>query len=105
MAALVAARRSSRTLILAPIPTAENNLFLVRRLVQRTDMRNPDPGPSRFTSLAWAAVLACEEVFEFLLGAEHDEEELSRVSHRSSKCGLRSAAAAGPYRGSSYAID
>ncbi|CEL59673.1 Protein phosphatase 1 regulatory subunit 12C OS=Homo sapiens GN=PPP1R12C PE=1 SV=1 [Rhizoctonia solani AG-1 IB] len=41
-------------------------------------MRNPDPGPSRFTSLAWAAVLACEEVFEFLLEANHDEEELSR---------------------------
>ncbi|KAF8681374.1 ankyrin repeats [Rhizoctonia solani] len=41
-------------------------------------MRNPDPGPSRFTSLAWAAVLACEEVFEFLLEADHDEEELSR---------------------------
>ncbi|CUA70079.1 Protein phosphatase 1 regulatory subunit 12B [Rhizoctonia solani] len=56
----------------------ENNLFLVRRLVQRTDMRNPDPGPSRFTSLAWAAVLACEEVFEFLLESGHDEEELSR---------------------------
>ncbi|KAJ1308778.1 hypothetical protein OPQ81_004468 [Rhizoctonia solani] len=56
----------------------ENNLFLVRRLVQRTDMRNPDPGPSRFTSLAWAAVLACEEVFEFLLEHDHDEEELSR---------------------------
>ncbi|CAE6424375.1 unnamed protein product [Rhizoctonia solani] len=56
----------------------ENNLFLVRRLIQRTDMRNPDPGPSRFTSLAWAAVLACEEVFEFLLEAGHDEEELSR---------------------------
>ncbi|CAE6464546.1 unnamed protein product [Rhizoctonia solani] len=56
----------------------ENNLFLVRRLVQRTDMRNPDPGPSRFTSLAWAAVLACEEVFEFLLESDHDEEELSR---------------------------
>jgi hypothetical protein len=53
----------------------------VKRLIQRTDMRNPDPGPSRFTSLAWAAVLACEEVFEFLLEANHDEEELSRVSN------------------------
>lgn len=60
--------------------TTENNLFLVRRLIQRTDMRNPDPAPSRFTSLAWAAVLACEEVFEFLLENDHDEEELSRVS-------------------------
>lgn len=57
----------------------ENNLFLVKRLVQRTEMRNPDPAPRRFTSLAWAAVLGHEETFEFLLTAGHDDEELSRV--------------------------
>lgn len=57
----------------------ENNLFLVKRLVQRTDMRNPDPAPRRFTSLAWAAVLGHEETFEFLLSAGHDDEELSKV--------------------------
>ncbi|EGO02202.1 hypothetical protein SERLA73DRAFT_86465 [Serpula lacrymans var. lacrymans S7.3] len=58
----------------------ENNLFLVKRLIQRTDMRNPDPAPRRFTSLAWAAVLGHEETFEFLLTAGHDDEELSRDS-------------------------
>ncbi|KAG2154915.1 ankyrin repeat-containing domain protein [Suillus bovinus] len=58
----------------------ENNLFLVKRLIQRTDMRNPDPGPKRYTSLAWAAVLGHEETFEFLLTAGHDDEELSRES-------------------------
>ncbi|KAF4602092.1 hypothetical protein EYR40_005294 [Pleurotus pulmonarius] len=58
----------------------ENNLFLVRRLIQRTDMRNPDPSPRRYTSLAWAAVLGHEETFEFLLGEGHDDEELSRDS-------------------------
>lgn len=60
-------------------PSIENNLFLVRRLIQRTDMRNPDPSPRRYTSLAWAAVLGHEETFEFLLGEGHDDEELSRV--------------------------
>ncbi|OJA13822.1 hypothetical protein AZE42_00502 [Rhizopogon vesiculosus] len=58
----------------------ENNLFLVKRLIQRTDMRNPDPGPKRYTSLAWAAVLGHEETFEFLLTAGHDDEELSKDS-------------------------
>ncbi|KAF8076525.1 ankyrin repeat-containing domain protein [Lyophyllum atratum] len=58
----------------------ENNLFLVRRLVQRTEMRNPDSSPRRYTSLAWAAVLGHEETFEFLLTAGHDDEELSRDS-------------------------
>ncbi|KAG6336693.1 hypothetical protein ID866_2400 [Astraeus odoratus] len=58
----------------------ENNLFLVKRLIQRTDMRNPDPAPKRYTSLAWAAVLGHEEIFEFLLTAGHEEEELSRDS-------------------------
>ncbi|KAF8897660.1 ankyrin repeat-containing domain protein [Infundibulicybe gibba] len=58
----------------------ENNLFLVRRLIQRTDMRNPDPAPRRYTSLAWAAVLGHEETFEFLLSAGHDDDELSRDS-------------------------
>ncbi|KAH7887636.1 ankyrin repeat-containing domain protein [Phlebopus sp. FC_14] len=58
----------------------ENNLFLVKRLIQRTDMRNPDPAPKRYTSLAWAAVLGHEETFEFLLTAGHDDEELSKDS-------------------------
>ncbi|KZP32938.1 ankyrin [Athelia psychrophila] len=58
----------------------ENNLFLVKRLIQRTDLRNPDPGPRRLTSLAWAAELGHEETFEFLLTEKHDDEELSRDS-------------------------
>jgi len=57
----------------------ENNLFLVKRLAQRTDLRNIDPSPRRYTSLAWAAVLGHEETFEFLLTAGHDDEELSKV--------------------------
>lgn len=57
----------------------ENNLFLVKRLIQRIDMRNPDPGPRRYTSLAWAAVLGHEETFYYLLNEGHDDEELSRV--------------------------
>ena len=57
----------------------ENNLFLVKRLIERVDMRNPDPSTRRYTSLAWAAVLGHEETFEFLLYAGHDDEELSRV--------------------------
>ncbi|KAF8607957.1 ankyrin [Ceratobasidium sp. AG-I] len=76
----------------------ENNLFLVRRLIQRTDMRNPDPGPSRFTSLAWAAVLGCEEVFEFLLSAEHDEEELSRDAENNTILILLAGAPTPPVR-------
>ncbi|KAI6034372.1 ankyrin repeat-containing domain protein [Pisolithus microcarpus] len=47
----------------------ENNLFLVKRLIQRTDMRNPDSTLKRYTSLT---------IFEFLLTAGHDDEELSR---------------------------
>ncbi|KAG6833886.1 hypothetical protein H0H87_007897 [Tephrocybe sp. NHM501043] len=58
----------------------ENNLFLVKRLIQRTDMRNIDSSPRRYTSLAWAAVLGHEETFEFLLTAGHDDTELSRDS-------------------------
>ncbi|KAF7301800.1 ANK-REP-REGION domain-containing protein [Mycena indigotica] len=58
----------------------ENNLFIVKRLIQRTDMRNPDPGPRRYTSLAWSAVLANEETFEFLMNAGHDDAELSKDS-------------------------
>lgn len=61
------------------VTAIENNLFLVKRLIQRTDMRNPDTAPRRYTSLAWAAVLGHEETFEFLLTAGHDDEELSRV--------------------------
>lgn len=58
---------------------AENNLFLVKRLIQRTDMRNSDPASRRYTSLAWAAVLGHEETFEFLLSEGHDDYEYSRV--------------------------
>ncbi|KAJ7638970.1 ankyrin repeat-containing domain protein [Roridomyces roridus] len=58
----------------------ENNLFMVRRLIQRTDLRNPDPAPRRYTSLAWAAVLGHEETFEFLMSEGHDDAELSRDS-------------------------
>ncbi|CAE7228706.1 unnamed protein product [Rhizoctonia solani] len=76
----------------------QNNLFLVRRLVQRTDIRNPDPGPSRFTSLAWAAVLACEEVFEFLLESGHDEEELSRDAENNTVLILLAGAPTPPAR-------
>ncbi|KAJ8457147.1 hypothetical protein ONZ51_g11705 [Trametes cubensis] len=45
------------------VPTIhlENNLFLVKRLIKRTDIRNPDPYNKRYTSLAWAAVLGHEE--------------------------------------------
>ncbi|KAG7096810.1 hypothetical protein E1B28_004218 [Marasmius oreades] len=58
----------------------ENNLFLVKRLVQRTDQRNPDPTNRRYTSLCWAAVLGHEETFEFLLQNGHDHDECSRDS-------------------------
>ncbi|PSS35449.1 hypothetical protein PHLCEN_2v1604 [Hermanssonia centrifuga] len=56
----------------------ENNLFLVKRLIKRTDMRNPDPMDNRYTSLAWAAELGHEETFEFLLSAGHDDHEVSK---------------------------
>ncbi|KAI0750775.1 hypothetical protein C8Q80DRAFT_1153869 [Daedaleopsis nitida] len=58
----------------------ENNLFLVKRLIKRTDMRNPDPYNKRYTSLAWAAVLGHEETFEFLLSSGHDDQEYSKDS-------------------------
>ncbi|KZT12536.1 ankyrin [Laetiporus sulphureus 93-53] len=58
----------------------ENNLFLVKRLIKRTDMRNPDPMNKRYTSLAWAAVLGHEETFEFLLSSGHDDREYSKDS-------------------------
>ncbi|KAI9066741.1 ankyrin [Trametes sanguinea] len=58
----------------------ENNLFLVKRLIKRTDMRNPDPYNKRYTSLAWAAVLGHEETFEFLLSMGHDDSEVSKDS-------------------------
>ena len=58
---------------------AENNLFLVKRLIKRTDMRNPDPYNKRYTSLALAAVLGHEETFEFLLSSGHDDHEYSKV--------------------------
>lgn len=61
----------------------ENNLFLVKRLIQRIDMRNPDSGPRRYTSLAWAVVEGNEDMFEFLLNAGHDDDELSRDSENS----------------------
>jgi len=60
--------------------TLDNNLFLVRRILARIpDMRNPDPGPSRYTSLAWAALCVHEEIFSYLLDSGHDDEDLSRV--------------------------
>ncbi|KAH9951664.1 ankyrin [Amylocystis lapponica] len=58
----------------------ENNLFLVKRLSKRTDMRNPDPANKRYTSLAWSAVLGHEETFEFLLTNGHDDHEYSKDS-------------------------
>ncbi|GJE84097.1 ankyrin [Phanerochaete sordida] len=58
----------------------ENNLFLVKRLAKRTDVRNPDPTHRRYTSLAWAAVLGHEETFEYLLSIGHDDREISRDS-------------------------
>jgi len=42
-------------------------------------MRNADPGGQRYTSLAWAAVLGNEDMFEYLLAKGHEEEELSKV--------------------------
>lgn len=61
------------------VPSLENNLFLVKRMIERTDMRNPDPSTRRYTSLAWAAILGHEETFDFLLNYGHDDEELSKV--------------------------
>ncbi|KAK2466306.1 hypothetical protein APHAL10511_001948 [Amanita phalloides] len=58
----------------------ENNLFIVKRLIKKTDMRNPDIAVKRYTSLAWTAVLGHEESFEFLLTAGHDDEESSKDS-------------------------
>lgn len=46
-------------------------------------MRNPDPGPLRYTSLAWAAVCGNEDVFDYLLSNGHDDEELSKVRRAS----------------------
>ena len=63
----------------ADIQSIENNVFLVKRLIQRTDLRNPDPGPHRYTSLAWAAVLGHVETFELLLNEGHDDDEISKV--------------------------
>ena len=73
---------------LKPLVThlVENNLFLVKRLVKRTDIRNPDPNTKRYTSLAWAAVQGCEETFEFLLSQGHDDEELSKVCRAPPTC-------------------
>lgn len=60
----------------------ENNLALVKRLVQRTEMRNPDSSQERYTSLAWAAVCGCEDTFEYLLSMGHDDEELSKDAEK-----------------------
>lgn len=59
----------------------ENNLFLVKRLIKRTDMRNPDPNAKRYTSLAWAATQGHEETFQYLLSEGHDDDELSKVCY------------------------
>ncbi|CAG8475241.1 1974_t:CDS:2, partial [Acaulospora colombiana] len=45
-------------------------------------MRNPDPAPARYTSLAWAAVCGCEDIFEYLLLMCHDDEELSKDAEK-----------------------
>lgn len=60
---------------------ADNSVFLAGRILRRNPelLQNPDPGPSHFTSLAWAAVCANEETFDFLLNYGHDDEYLSRV--------------------------
>ncbi|KAH8105924.1 ankyrin repeat-containing domain protein [Cristinia sonorae] len=58
----------------------DNNLFIVKRLCKKIDMRNPDPMNKRYTSLAWAAVLGHEETFEFLLSEGHDDREYSKDS-------------------------
>lgn len=55
-------------------------LRLKSRNARGFDIRNADPGPGRYTSLAWAVVYGHEEIFEYLLNLGHDEEELSRVS-------------------------
>jgi len=55
-------------------------LFSVKRLIKKTDMRNPDPGNKRYSSLAWAAVLGHEETFDFLLSSGHDDREYSKDS-------------------------
>lgn len=53
----------------------------MRRILSRIpDIRNPDPGPSRYTSLAWAVLCVHEEIFNYLLDSGHDDEDLSRVS-------------------------
>ena len=78
-------RKAVRGSFLTKVPSyhadihVENNRFLVERLIKRIDIRNPDPGPKRYTSLAWAAVEGNEEMFEYLLGEGHDDNELSRV--------------------------
>ncbi|KAI0036807.1 ankyrin repeat-containing domain protein, partial [Vararia minispora EC-137] len=78
----------------------ENNLFLVKRLVQRTDLRNPDPSPMRYTSLAWAAILGHEETFEFLLNAGHDDQELTKDAENNTI--LLLLADIKPVRGNTY---
>jgi uncharacterized protein len=65
--------------IVAHYFSLENNLFLVKRLIKRTEMRNPDPNTKRYTSLAWAAVCGHKETFEYLLSQGHDDDELSKV--------------------------
>lgn len=63
------------------INSPDDNVFLASRILRRNPalLQNPDPGPSRFTSLAWAAVCANEEMFVYLLSCGHDDEYLSRV--------------------------
>ncbi|KAL0067555.1 Target of rapamycin complex 2 subunit avo2 [Marasmius tenuissimus] len=81
----------------------ENNLFLVKRLVQRTDQRNPDSSHRRYTSLCWAAVLGHEETFEFLLENGHDQDECSRDNENNTILMLladQKASALSPYSSS-----
>jgi len=61
---------------------SDNNVTLLQRLQNKTDLRNTDR--TRLTSLSWAAIEGSLEVFEWLLlDYGHDDQELSRVSSRS----------------------
>jgi ankyrin repeat protein len=61
----------------------DNNVPLLARLQDKYDLRNSDS--NRLTSLSWAAIEGCLEVFEWLLlDYGHDDQELSRVGRQSS---------------------
>ncbi|KAL7415195.1 ankyrin repeat-containing domain protein [Mrakia frigida] len=57
----------------------DDSLPLVRRLVQKYDIRNTDR--NMYTSLSWAAICGNEDMFEWLvIQGGHDDDELSRDS-------------------------